>query len=250
MRCDCGYDFSSGTLSRRLTIAPALLLTFWAALLIGLLFMKLPFIKYAGGGGELLWKNDEAYFFLYDSSIGYHFSVAGLLAEPINEYFYAPTPPDDVANLLSVLRVGPSGVEHWVQEPDIPITDFTPIGGSIYANGPGGIVKWTGSRFEAISNEEEQRMGGREHLISDWSEFTSDNGWSRRLIRTVGPEDTPIHGQFSIDLNNRLEIIAIEGNPTSVTLRRSNQPDQELWYYGRETVIASKAKYGLVFRPH
>jgi hypothetical protein len=29
-------------------------------------FFKLHFIKYTGGGGDVLWKDDEAYLFMYD----------------------------------------------------------------------------------------------------------------------------------------------------------------------------------------
>jgi hypothetical protein len=212
--------------------------------------MKFNFIKSTAGGGYLLWKSDEAYVFLYDGPVGYRLSGAEWLTVPVSEYFSAPPIPDDGANLLTIFHVIPSGVERHVQKSKISITSITPIGDTIYSFCPGGVCKWTGAQFELISNEEEQRMGGLKHLSNDWSEFTNADGWSKRLIRSVGPSETPVHGQYSVDVGKQFKIVVTEGNPTSVELQRPNQSGEKIWYYKRGTSMVSEAKYKRVFGLH
>jgi hypothetical protein len=209
--------------------------------------MKLYFIRADGGGGDLLWRNNEAYLFLYDAPIGYRLTGADWLAEPIRERFQAPAIPDTDVKLLAIFRVTPSGVERHIQKCKVSIGSFTVFGDTIYASCPGGICKWTGSQFELITNNEEQSIGGRDHLSNDWSEFTNVNGWSKRLIRSVGPGETPIHDQFSIDVGKDVRLLVTEGNPTSVDLQPLNQSSDRIWYYKRGTSMVSKAKYNSVF---
>jgi hypothetical protein len=149
-----------------------------------------------------------------------------------------------------VFHVTPSSVERHVQRSENGIGSFTPLGDAIYSSCPGGICKWTGAQFELISNEEEQKLGGWKHLSNDWSEFANTDGWSKRLIRAVGPEETPVHGQFSIDVGNQTKILVTEANPTSVDLQHPGQPSERIWYYKRETSLVSEAKYKSVFGSH
>jgi hypothetical protein len=211
--------------------------------------MKFHFIRSDGGGGEVLWKSDEAYLFLYDRPVGYHLSGGKWLAEPVNEYFNAPAIPDDDANFLAILHVTPSEVERHMQKSKIGIDSFTPLGDAIYASCPGGICKWTGTQFELITSQAEQKMGGSSHLSSDWNEFSDANGWSKRAIRATEPGQSPIHNQFSIDLNKQLKILVIEGNPASVDLQRPNQSTERVWYHKQGTSLVSRAKYDHVFGP-
>jgi hypothetical protein len=218
-------------------------------------FMVLPLVKFYliksdGGGGYLIWKNDEAYLFLYDGPVGYHLSWAAWLIEPVMEFFYAPASPENNTVIMTILHISPSGVErHLHVSPNG--TDITPIGNVIYSFCPGGVCKWAGDQFELISNEEEQKMGGLKHLmLNDRSEFTIAESWSKRLIRAVGPEETPVHGQFSIEVGNQIKIFVTEGNPTSVDLQRPGQLSERIWYYKRGTSMVSEAKYKSVFGSH
>lgn len=217
---------------------------------VALPLIKFYLIKSDGGGGDLLWRNDEAYLFLYDGPVGYHLSCAAWLMEPINEFFYAPAPPENHAVFMTVLHISPSGVERHIQESKISINSLTPLGETIYSSCPGGICKWTGARFELISNEEEQKMGGWKHLSNDWSEFANADGWSKRMIRSVGPGETTVHGQYSIEVGNQIKILVTEGNPTSVDLQRPGKPSERIWYYERGTSMVSEAKYKRVFGSH
>jgi hypothetical protein len=81
-------------------------------------------------------------------------------------------------------------------------------------------------------------------------EFTNPDSWSKRLIKAVGPEQSPVQGQFSIDVGNQIKIIVTEGNPTSVDIQRPGQANERIWYYKRETSLVSEAKFKSVFGAH
>lgn len=232
-------------MKKKMLIAAALLAV------VALPLVKLCLIRSDGGGGYLIWKNNEAYLFLYDGPVGYRLSFAALLMEPINEFFYAPASPENHTVFTTILHISPSGVERRIQESPNGITDITPIGNTIYSWCPGGVCKWTGAQFELISNEEEQKMGGLKPLMmNDQSEFTNADGWSKRLILAVGPEETPVHGQFSIEVGDQIKILVTEGNPTSVDLQRPGQSNERIWYYKRGTSMVTGAKYKSVFGSH
>jgi hypothetical protein len=233
--------------SKMLIVALLLVL----GIVVALPLVKFHFIKSDGGGGYLLWKNDEAYLFLYDRPFGYRLSGVEWLMEPVKEFFYAPATPVDDASHLTIVRVTPSSVGRSMEESALNLNSFTPLGGTIYSTCPGGVCKWTGAQFELVSDEEERKMGGLKQLmLNDRTELTSTDGWSKRLIRAVGPEEAPVHGQFSIGVGNQIKIFVTEGNPTSVDLQRPGKPDERIWYYKRGTSLVSEAKYKSVFQSH
>lgn len=212
--------------------------------------LRFYLIRAGGGGGELLWKNNEAYLFMIDRPFGYHLRASELLAEPIKEYFYAPAVPDNDTYALTIIRVTSSGVDRHIQKSTVGINSFTPIGDAIYALCPGGICKWSGTQFELLTKEEEIKMGGGDRLINDWKEFTDANGWSKRPIRAVGSGETPIHGQYSIEFAKQHILMVTEGNPTSVDLQRPDKSRETLWFYKQGLSVVSKSKYHGVFDSH
>ncbi len=209
--------------------------------------IKLHLIREDGGGGVLLSKDNEAYLCMFDRLFGYYMSGAQLLAEPINNYLHSPTIPRNDSHALTIIHVTRLTVERHFQKSTIGIDSFTPIGDSIYATCPGGICKWSGVRFELISSEEEQKMGGRNQLDNDWKEFTAVDGWSRHSIKAVGPAGAAVHDQYSVDVSKQFVLLVTEGNPTSVYLQRPNQPKERLWYYKLGLSLVGKDKYESVF---
>jgi len=211
--------------------------------------MRFHLIREDGGGGVMLWKGNEAYLFMFDVRFGYYMSGAELLAEPFRNYLHSVTLPRNDSRSVTIIHVTPSTVERHIQQSTISVDSFTPIGDSIYATCPRGICKWNGVRFELVSIEEEQKIGGRNQLVNDWKEFTGVDGWSRRSIRAIGPAGAAVHGQYSVEVSNQLVLLVGEGNPTSVYLQRPNQPKERLWYYKRDLSLISKAKYDREFEP-
>lgn len=212
--------------------------------------MKFYLISAQGGSGELLWKGGEAYLFMHDRTFGYHLTGADLLAEPIKEYFYSSATAVNHGYALTIIHITSSGVERYVQKAGVPITSFTPLGDTIYADCPGGMCRWNGVQFELVPSQDELRMGGRDHLRDDWYEFNDANGWSKRRIRDEGPMATPIHGQYSVEPGGQFTLLVTEGQPTSVVLQRPNNKSKEsLWHYSQGLSVVSKAKYERVFGP-
>jgi len=220
---------------------------------VALMFPRAKFhlIREDGGGGYLLWRADEAYLFMFERPVGYYLSGAELFAEPINEYFYAPAVPNNSAWALITLHVTTSGVERHVQKSMIVgMNSFTPLGDDIYANCPGGICRWSGTQFELISREQEQKIGAEDKLVSELKQLYDANGWSRRPIRSAMPGESQLHSQFSVEVGKQFSLLVTEGNPTSVYLQRLNHSKQGLWYSKQGLSIVSKAKYERVFGTH
>jgi len=209
-----------------------------------LAFAKLHVLRDEGGGGYILWKGDEAYLFMDDRPLGYRVSMLGYLLEPLREYFNAPVPSDDDKWHLAIIRITPAGVERHDQEPEIGIAGFTPIFGDIYAHCPGGICKWTGSRFQLISEQEEQRIGGEGALKG---EFTAVNGWSKRGVRGSSIGDYASHYEFSINLDEQIKLLVRGGNPVSVDVLRPDRAPERVWYHEQRTRRVSAAEYRQVF---
>ena len=218
------------------------------AAVVGLAVVRLRFIRDEGGGGSVLWRSDEAYLFLYDRPIGYRFSILSYLMEPIWEYFYAPAPPEDDAWNLSIIRITPAGAERHDQESSVPIRDFTPIDGGIYAHCPGGVCKWTGTGFQLLSDQEEQEMGGEGRLSK--GEFAEANGWGARGIKEGSVGDKPDPYEFSIDLYDHVQVVVRGDNPVTVDVRRPGHASERTWYHEQRTRRVTKAEYEQIFRQH
>jgi hypothetical protein len=211
-------------------------------------FVKLDFIKDAGGGGYLLWKNDQAFLFMGDSPIGYRMSVARCLVEPILELFYAVALPADKASIVTIIRITPSGVERSESTASqVGFYDITAVGNEIYAQCAGGICALSGMKFQLLAEQDEQKI---ESSLSREDFEGSNGGWSRRSIwpAHVGEKTTPY--EFSIGFSNGDRLVVRGGNPVSVDLLRQNHAPERVWYHEQRTRIVSTAAYEQAFRPH
>jgi len=210
-----------------------------------LVFVKFHFIKYEGGGGYVLWKDDAAYLFMYDAYSGYRLSTMLYILEPVKEYFYAPVLPEIDKRNLAIIRITPAGVERHDQESTVDIEDFTAIDGEIYAHCPGGVCKLTNGRFQLISGQEEQKMGGEGRLSK--GEFAAVDGWSKRAINRARTGDDSGHYEFTINLGEGAKLVMRGGNPVSVDLLRPDHPSERVWYHEQRTRRVSAKDYNQLF---
>jgi hypothetical protein len=212
-------------------------------------FWHLHFVRKGGGGGTVLWNSETAYFFLYDCDDGFVFTVPEYLAEPIREYFRAPALPLNRKCVLSVLRVSQSRFERHDQELEeyVDFDFFTPIDDAIYAHGPGGMYKWNHGKFEELSKDEESRLGGEQSL---WKlqEFTSVNGWSKRLIRGTSVGETPAAVKFSVEVNPQTTLLVKGGNPVSIDLQTAEKSSKRIWYHEQNTEWVTPWAYHQLFQ--
>jgi hypothetical protein len=244
MEKGCANRLQLKRLNMKKMTAIAILLAL-TVIAVALYFAKQHFIREGGGGGAVLWNPDEAYLFMYDCPDGFLMTGPELLAEPIREYFNAPAMPAEGKCFLTVLRVTRSGMERHVQEFETSIDDFTPLDGAIYAHCPGGMCKWNGDKFQLITHDEEQRVGGFPHLSE--GEFSNVNGWSERWIRAAFDDQKMDPFKLSITINSSTALLVSGSNPVSVDVKRPNGTTERVWYHKQHTRWVSGATYRRVF---
>lgn len=174
--------------------------------------------------GIMLWKTDQAYFFMKIARRGYHMSYAEYPWALLSERFGALPAPNDQRVFLVVINVSSSGTERhlgWVQNdtPGFP-RSFTPVGQSVYTFCDGVLCKWAGDHFENATQKEQQDIGGAERLVSDGD--VSVNGWTKREVN--GDFSVTIGGQTVVKLAKTQH----RGTPT-IELDQPGKPAQELW---------------------
>jgi len=216
------------------------------AAIVLMIVVKLHVIRDEGGGGYVLWKDDEAYLFMYDRPIGYRLNMLSYLLEPVKEYFRAPALATDGKLTISIIRISSAKAERHDQESTVGFDYITPIDGEIYAHCPGGICKLAAGQFQLISDQEEQKMGGDGRLSK--GEFTEVNGWSKRGVKGAWVGDEAGRYEFSIDLSDRTRLVVRGGNPVSIDLLRPDHAQERVWYHEQRTRRVSSSEYHQVFQ--
>jgi hypothetical protein len=213
---------------------------------------KIYFIR-DDGGGSLLWNADEAYLFMDVSRRGASVSYLDYPWVLLKEYLYGVRLPDDQRTSVTVVRVTASGVEHHVVEmldenpantPDL----YTPAQGYIYANYHGSLYKWTGTKFETATEEEQRRLDGTNRLVAKDIEKDAE-GWSKR-----GFVEAPVDYQFVIDVDSKFrlqvtnKVLDRAGHGgISIFLVRAGQDPEEIWRFNGHPQRVSKVDYDRAF---
>jgi hypothetical protein len=195
----------------------------------------------------VLWRSDEAYLFMYDRPIGYVKHIE-LSDGAVSGIFLCP----GIAGRRHMESFDYSNNPRWPRAPRPGICccyrTFTPIDGGIYADCPGGLCQWTGARFQLLSDQEQQKMGGEKRLSK--VEFAQAEGWSRRAINGGSVGEKPDRYDFSIDTGHQVRIVVRGNNPVSVDVQRLNQAPKRVWYHEQRTYRVSTAEYEQAFRQH
>jgi hypothetical protein len=194
-------------MGRKLTIIAVVLGT----VMVALGSLKIYFIR-EDSSGNMLWTADETYLFMDVFQRGARVSYLEYPWILLKQHLYGVRPPDDQRTSVMVVRVTPSGVEHHVVEmlnehPGNTPALYTAFEDQIYANCEGYLCKWTGSKFEAATQDEQHRLDETRQLIAK----DTDKGarqWSQRAFGeasnnyqfaiTVGKE-------FTLEVTNRLQ---------------------------------------------
>ena len=231
-----------------------------AAVLIAAIF-KIYAIS-EGAGLLAIWNQNEAYLF---SQVDRRGESSSYLLFPwilFKEYaiggFAAAVIPSDTRAFLVVLHVTPTGVERHV----VKLADradggagsdpwnYTPIESSVYAMCPGLIIcRWTGDRFENVTKEEQERLGGINRLTV--GDFNNDaSGWSRRGFVPGQAERTVTIGvgnQFGLVVDCG-EVGNTKNGTMSIDLQRPRKASERIAVFERREGSVSRAEYRHAFR--
>ena len=172
------------------------------AVAVGLSAIFHAYLLRTDAGGEVLWNEKEAYFFIFTVDRGYHVSW---LRYPL-EYGLARLgyvePANDTGGSFFVVHVTAAGVErHVLDLPDHPgPSQFTPRGGRIWANWPtlGGLCWWAGDHFQLASQEEQRAFNGIAGLLADKA---FDAGWHKDGVAAQGERSV------AIDVGEEFELL-------------------------------------------
>jgi len=198
--------------------------------------------------GLLWWNSDQAYLFLGAGCRGYHMSYLLFPWEAIKGYLNVPTFPDDRHVAMTVIRVTQDGMERHVldfgDDPTNTPQFLTPLDHDIYAMCKGAVLcKWTGTRFDRVDEEEEQRLGGVKRLVSVRTEKHID-GWSRLEIGpSLSDQFTARVGQkFSLLVKNEVTDSS-ESKAVSIYLQRTGQAPESIWHVDLQSRRVSRVQY-------
>jgi hypothetical protein len=204
--------------------------------------LKLHYIR-DGNNADVLWNGDEAYLFLGGKTLGYKVSYLGYPVALVRQYFGDVRLPDNERSSITVLRVTPSGVERYVQS-DVFLDLYTPMGNTVYANHQGSLWKWTGSKFEPTTSEEQRRLGGTGRLSAQ--AFDDVEGWFSRPRVTSGPPKV----RFTMNIGGQPLTLVVERSPRgdiSIDLLRPGQASDRIWHVDEQPRRVGSAEYDRYF---
>jgi len=201
-------------------------------------------------GATIYSRENEAYIFMGESHTGYHFPYIAYPFVIGLQYFGAVTEQSDAHSAALVLHITPTSIDRQSFGPnDISASFVTPFDDGLYGLCPGGkLCKWTGTSFEPATPEQEQKVGGIEHLARGGTRNQPVNGW---VIH-----QTWKHGEkFIVQVGKDIEIVlqnhnkeASVHNWVAIDLLRPGQPPEHLYNVdGRKPRHVTKATYDRIF---
>lgn len=210
-----------------------------------------------GGGGTVLWNDNEAYLFIAIRHLGHEVNVLRFPWFYAKNYLGGVEDPDDDLGSLDTIHITSSAIEHHVQRIDYnpPGSEpemYTPLEGHIYVNYParGGLCRWVGDHFEPATASERQRLDEIAHLTNKDVDH-GENGWSKRSFQ-VSPGDSD--DTFTVEVGNYFRLSASDlgakngDRILSINLLRSGHAAEKIWDAHLHWGMVNKAEYEHVFR--
>lgn len=220
----------------------AIVFCFGALILFVLASVKSYYVETAANG-NLFWNADEAYVFLRVTHTGYHMSCLQYPIEMIVEHLHEGRRPSDKSFSVSVFRVTPDKVQHYVVD-DVHLGSIQVFEQSIYAGDfkSGSLMKWSGTGFIPASPTERRRL--EENINRALAPNFSDvDGWSGRS----GPPE----GEFALKLAGKPISLDIKTGNTqgvaSIEIVRVGQGRDRIWYLEHQPQKVNKTEYHRYF---
>jgi hypothetical protein len=204
----------------------------------------------------MLGNGRNVYLFLETTSFGYRSSYLGYSREAITAFFNVPVPPSDKRSDAAILEITPTELKHYELGSLSLGLRIIPLDNIIYADTDKGLQKWTGTRFESMNAEDQQRFLNRPEIGLDFSDF---NGWSKQsLIFNKGVDarlfDEGGNVKFDIQLDGKPATLVVthgkRNNFLSLSLERQGQVAQKIWYIDHRPSKVTQSEYMQAFAQH
>jgi hypothetical protein len=193
-------------------------------------------------GASLFWNANKAYLFLEGSRTGYRVSYLRFPLVIAEQYLGGVPTRDTWKPYVVVVEITPEHVERFVfDNTTFSLTGSGPMGQFIYGGSGKGLVRWTGSGFQAATPEEAREIRTM-NLPFNYDDL---NGWSARgglpddgnvVVTLAGKQVTLVSrssGKWGLDV--------------SIDLLRPGQAPERLWNGGDRRQRVSKTQYYQTF---
>ena len=221
--------------------AVAMLIAVVATVVVTMVTVKTYPVRLVDNGAELWWDADEAYLFIGTSRLGWQRNYLEFYLDIVANYLRLSRPAQNTRSAVVVLRLTLDGVEQHIFE-NASVGSYRVFEGHIYTYENRSLLRWSGTRFEHVSADEERRFAGAKIPSG---EFFSVNGWSYRccvLHRRAGGGET----EFAIELGGQQLVLKVNddvGVSVTVDLQRPNQQSQRIWSLDERPRRVSKDEY-------
>jgi hypothetical protein len=204
-------------------------------------------------GATIYSRENEAYIFMGESHAGWRLPYIEYPFAIVGDYFGAVTERSDELSESVVLHITPASIDRQIYLPVNPNHSdplfITPFDDGLYGMCPGlKLCKWTGTSFEPATSEQEQRIGGIDHLLRGDREDHPVNGW---VIRSSGRPGDHFVARVGKEIVITMENHNKEASPyawVTIEMLRAGQQSVQLYNVdGRKPRFVTKATYDRLF---
>ena len=204
-------------------------------------------------GATVYSRENEAYIFMGDSHTGYHFPYVSYPFLILREFFHVGTTANDEHSAELVLHITPTSIDRQTYVPvDLNHSGplfITPFEDGVYGMCPGGtLCKWTGKSYEPATAEQQQKVGGIEHLVRGGTGKQPVNGWVIHYTYQPGEQfKAQVGKDITIAVQNHNKGGSVY-NWVTVDLLSAGKPPEHLYNVdGRKPRLVTKATYDRIF---
>ena len=204
-------------------------------------------------GATIYSRENEAFIWMFGSHDGWRLPYIEYPFAIIEEYFRVPTEATDRLSEGVVLHITPTSLDRQIYLPtdenDTGPLFIIPFDDGLYGICPGSkLCKWTGKNFGPATSEQEQKIGGVEHLVIRDRESHPVNGW---VIRESSHPGERFVARVGKDIVITMENHNEKASPwawVTIDLLRVGQPSVQLYNVdGRKPRFVTKATYDRIF---
>lgn len=200
---------------------------------------------------RLYWDHKQAYVFITEYTLGWRPSYIRAVGQRIKAIFpMTSVSYDDLRSSTTVWRISNAGTEKVATVPsDTFAYSFVPFEEGLFADDGAAIVKWTGDRFIAASQQEIAIVIVKARHTALHPDFNDVNGWSGRYDILAGNK-LKVEIPLSIDDAASIDLVVthdIQNQLTTVSVQTNKTGVDSLFQLESESKKISKSQYQMIF---